>query len=306
MAAALIGPNFFLAGAPKCGTTALSDYLRGHPRVFLSRPKEPHYFAKDMTHFRIATTLDDYLALFKGARRDHKAIGEASVWYLYSTAAMEGIYDFNRQAKIIVMFRNPVDFLRSLHADMLFAFYEDRTDFEEAWDLQEDRRAGRHIPQKCLAPCFLQYREIAKFGDQLERLLDVFPASQVKCIIYDDLIHEPGAVYRDVLGFLGLTDDGRREFARVNPSKTHRFAPLGALLMNPPTLLRAPWNVLKKICGPGISRLGEGLIRANAKPRSAPLPRPEFQSRLRREFSPDVAKLSRLTGRDLSFWTREP
>ncbi len=115
---------------------------------------------------------------------------------------MQRIYDYNRAAKIILMFRNPVDFLPSLHADLMFAFYEDRADFEEAWELQAERHAGRHIPGKCLAPRFLQYREAAMFGDQLERLLAVFPSSQVKCILYDDFIRDAGAVYRDVLGFV--------------------------------------------------------------------------------------------------------
>ena len=40
-------PNFFLFGAPKCGTTALYEYLRTHPNVFLPRLKEPHFFADD-------------------------------------------------------------------------------------------------------------------------------------------------------------------------------------------------------------------------------------------------------------------
>jgi len=38
-------PNFFIVGAPRCGTTALSEYLRGHPNVFMCHPKEPFYFA---------------------------------------------------------------------------------------------------------------------------------------------------------------------------------------------------------------------------------------------------------------------
>ncbi len=306
MAAGLIVPNFFLAGAPKSGTTALSVYLRGHPNVFLPGLKEPHFFADDLSHFRRPETEDAYRALFARAGADHLAVGEASVWYLFSSAAMGRIREFNAQAKIILMFRNPVDFLPSLHADLLFAFYEDRTDFEEAWDLQADRRAHRHLPKRCLAPQFLQYREVAMFGDQLERLMTVFPPSQVYCIIYDDLIRDPGAVYRDVLGFLGLLDDGRRVFERINPSKTHRWESLGALLMHPPPVLRAPWNALKKICGPGISRVSENLIRANATPRRPQALSPDFRLRLQREFAADVEKLSRMTGRDLSFWTRDP
>ena len=38
-------PDFFLVGAPRCGTTSLSRYLAANPQVCFSRPKEPHYFA---------------------------------------------------------------------------------------------------------------------------------------------------------------------------------------------------------------------------------------------------------------------
>ncbi len=88
MAAGLIVPNFFLAGAPKSGTTALSVYLRGHPNVFLPGLKEPHFFADDLSHFRRPETEVAYRALFKRAGADHLAVGEASVWYLFSSAAM--------------------------------------------------------------------------------------------------------------------------------------------------------------------------------------------------------------------------
>jgi hypothetical protein len=45
-------PNFFIAGAPKAGTTALSAYLSQHPNAFLAKPKEPHYFAEDLPAIR--------------------------------------------------------------------------------------------------------------------------------------------------------------------------------------------------------------------------------------------------------------
>jgi hypothetical protein len=32
--------NFFIVGAPKCGSTAMSEYLRTHPDICFSQPKE--------------------------------------------------------------------------------------------------------------------------------------------------------------------------------------------------------------------------------------------------------------------------
>ena len=57
-------PNLFIVGAPKCGTTALSEYLRQHPNVFMTNPKEPNFFADDMPKRYIAKTIDDYISLY--------------------------------------------------------------------------------------------------------------------------------------------------------------------------------------------------------------------------------------------------
>ena len=64
-------PDFFILGAPKCGTTALSEYLRQHPRVFVSRPKEPHYFCADFDYYYAPgqRSEEHYLRLFAEAGR---------------------------------------------------------------------------------------------------------------------------------------------------------------------------------------------------------------------------------------------
>ena len=42
-------PDFYIVGAFKCGTTAMYDYLRPHPQVFMPFHKEPLYFGEDLT-----------------------------------------------------------------------------------------------------------------------------------------------------------------------------------------------------------------------------------------------------------------
>ena len=82
-------PNFFIIGAPKCGTTSLATWLSGHPNVFMSAVKEPHFFNTDDRRF--ISTLEAYENLFRAASSDHCAVGEASVWYLSSTEAVRNI-----------------------------------------------------------------------------------------------------------------------------------------------------------------------------------------------------------------------
>jgi hypothetical protein len=57
----LRAPDFFLVGAPKCGTTALSEYLRAHPAIGFSSPKEPHFFATDRPFLRQMQSEEEYL-----------------------------------------------------------------------------------------------------------------------------------------------------------------------------------------------------------------------------------------------------
>ncbi len=124
-----VKPNFFIVGAPRCGTTALYSYLRQHPDVFLPDYKEPHFFNTDMNSGGAIRDDAEYLALFASAR-DQARIGEASVYYLSSQAAPERIKSFCPTAKIVVMLRNPVDAVDALHAHQVAAWLED------VWDLE--------------------------------------------------------------------------------------------------------------------------------------------------------------------------
>ena len=77
-------PNFFIVGAPKCGTTSLHEYLQRHPDVFMPFYKEPHFFGSDLQGSRFRQFRDQperYLKLFRDARGE-KRIGESSPWYL--------------------------------------------------------------------------------------------------------------------------------------------------------------------------------------------------------------------------------
>ncbi len=303
------GPNFFIIGAPKCGTTALVEYLRDHPRVFMSWPKEPHYFAEDFDRYRRIRTAKDYFDIFQPATNEHLAFGEASVWYLYSSVAVRNIRAYDPKAKLIVMLRNPVDFVHSLHNQLVYNFFETEKDFRAAWRLQRVRRRGDQIPRTCPEPAFLQYERVGKLGEQVGRVLDVFPMDQVKVILLDDFARSTRTVYEEVLGFLGVPSDGRTEFPKVNVRKRHRSSLLGRLLMNPPGSIRfLETQVRRSLRLLGVRNLSawHRLIHANEQPLNIqPLPS-DLRETLVKVFANDIERLSALIGRDLNHWFREP
>ncbi|MFQ5570582.1 MAG: sulfotransferase, partial [Rhodothermales bacterium] len=119
-------PDFFIVGAPKCGTTAMFRYLQEHPEIYLPK-KEFHHFGSDLRPPNYQGRNRDravYLSLFAGVTTE-KRIGEASVWYLYSKKAAREIKAFAPEADVIIMLRNPVEMMYSLYS--LFLWVRDLT-----------------------------------------------------------------------------------------------------------------------------------------------------------------------------------
>jgi len=296
-------PNFFIVGAPKCGTTAMSSYLRGHPAVFMSTPKEPSYFAADLPGLQYVDSLAAYEELFSRVSSTQSVVGEASPSYLMSEVAIEKIAAYQPQAKLLVMLRNPVDMLPSYHSQLYYSSFEDEADFERAWELQEQRRKGVHLPAGCRDPGLLRYDRVAGYSEQLQRLYRFFPASQVHIVLYDDLCGDLLAVYRGVLRFLQLEDDGRTEFPVVNSRKEARFGLLNRLLHTPPAWARR-W--MTRLSG---SPLHDRLIGVYSKILSANSRRSEkkpldagFRARLMAFHADDVSRLEEILGRRLDAW----
>jgi hypothetical protein len=293
-------PDFFIVGAPKCGTTAMYEYLRQHPAVFMPFHKEPLYFGSDLHHRYGRLTEDEYLALFRPARENQRA-GEASAWYLYSQTAAAEIRAASPQARIIVMLRNPVDVMYAQHSQLLFNQQEDIADFGAALDAEEDRVAGRSLPPGPVRPENLFYRRMARFSEQLPRYLEAFGPERVHVIIHDDLLADTPGVYRRTLEFLGVDPSFPATFERSNENKRVRSRWLQRLAYDPP-LIRRLAPMLRR--HPAMHALRNRLVTANSTREARRPMDPALRARLTREFMPEVARLSALVDRDLSGWSK--
>lgn len=199
-------PNFFIVGAPKCGTTSLADWLAQHPAIFLSTPKEPHFFSSDLAN-RNVPDWDAYRRLFRGVKPGHEAVGEASTWYLFSEVAVPAIEARIPAPRYIVMTRDPVDMAYSLYLHNVRHLHEDASTFEEAWGLQERRAQGEKVPRGCREPNFLQYRRACSLGSLVTRLLAHVPGKRVLHLPLEKMVQDPARMYHEVLGFLEIRRD---------------------------------------------------------------------------------------------------
>lgn len=286
-------PNFFIIGAPKCGTTSLARWLGAHPHIYLSPIKEPNFFNSEGPNS--VTSLAEYEALFADANEAHLVVGEASTHYLFSHSAVPRILDYAPNARFIVCVRNPVEMAPALHAERVWQRKETVADFAHAWRLQAARREGRHIPLTAQAhPHVLQYGDYCRLGAQLERLYTLVPRERVCVVVLDDMARNPRDVYQRVLAFLGVPDDGRVSFPVYNQRKQVRSVALN-MLIHTLGKARRKLGITRSL---GVGRLG---VRLNRAPARKDLP-PALRAELCAYFHDDILLLQQLLARDLSHW----
>jgi hypothetical protein len=96
--------GIFIIGAQKCGTTSLFNYIKKHPKIYGSEPKEVDYFSYDINYSKGD---DWYHRHFRQGINLHNSL-DASVEYMYIKNSASRLYDYNSNARIIAVLRNPV------------------------------------------------------------------------------------------------------------------------------------------------------------------------------------------------------
>ncbi len=298
-------PDFFVAGVPKAGTTALHAALARHPELYLSPVKEPKFFLTDeqpppaqggpgdaRTYREQVWRRSDYEALFSAAPAGALR-GESTPFYLYSQAAQERIRALVPEAKLIVVLRDPIERAHSNWTHLWSAGLDPIDDFVRAC-AAEDRRIADGWAD------FWHYLNLGLYGRQLEHLYSVFPREQVLVFRYRALIADPAGLLNIVCRFLGVQQDVVTEVprenvtAQPNPTGRHRF--IGRLLRTSSAVTsRLPRHVGSSVVG-----VLERRLQADAQPRQ-PLTWEQRQA-LIRYFEADIRLLESITGEDFGDW----
>ncbi len=197
-------PSFFIVGAPKCGTTAICRYLEKHPQLFIPPKKELYYFDSDLRSQPNIESLEKYLSFFELG--NGKICGEGSTSYLRSQEAPKAIYDFNPDAKIIIMLREPVSLLYSFHSQRLYDGNEVIQDFQQALEAELDKNREVTL-RKYQNRRLFNYRNVVKLSEQIERYFNTFSQNQVLTIFYEDFSKNTSKVFQEILNFLEVQPD---------------------------------------------------------------------------------------------------
>ncbi|MFW6285887.1 MAG: sulfotransferase [Nanoarchaeota archaeon] len=228
-------PNFFIVGQPKCATTQLSVNLNLHPKIYFLDSYEPHYFAKDLMkevdknkgfiekiiNFNAVLNCRDlnvYLNLFNN-NNNNKIVGEKSTNYLYSKVAAKEIYNFNPNAKILIILRSPKTFIPSFHSQCIKSSGEYLPLFD-ALKLENNRKKGFYL-KNVKIPSILFYKERIKYTKQIKRFEKYFPSKQIKIIFFEDYKKDNQKIYNEIFEFLDIEnikiENNKNNHLRVEP-----------------------------------------------------------------------------------------
>jgi Sulfotransferase family len=297
-------PDFFIAGAPKAGTTALHAALARHPELYLSPVKEPKFFLSDgppptqggpgdaRTYREHFWRRADYEGLFAAAPAGMPR-GESTPFYLYRTDAQLRIRALIPDARLIVVLRDPVERAHSNWTHLWSAGLDPVDDFLGACAEEERRIAAGWAD-------FWHYQRLGLYGSQLEHLYSVFPRDRVLVFRYRALLADPHTLLDQVCGFLGVHEGVLTEVPRENvtahpePSARHRITS-SVLRAASAATAGLPGNPARSV----IDRL-ERSLQNGARPRQ-PLTWEQRRSLLP-AFEADIRLLESLTGEDFSDW----
>jgi len=197
-------PNFFIAGAPRCGTSSLHSYLQRVPGIYMSRIKEPNFFSGSVIgddHPMVKPIRDEkqYLQLFSAAG-DAQIVGEATPFYLEDPDAPRLIHEAVPDAKVIVSLRDPVERLYSHYLMM-------RNNRPSMGSFMDEIMRGLAMrdsrSRAVLTPSTGLYsRQVSRFGNS-------FGSGQFKVLILEEWRHDVSNALRQILRFLGVDHDLR-------------------------------------------------------------------------------------------------
>ena len=289
--------NFLIVGAPKCGTTAMWRYLNQHPDIFMSPRKDIHFFGRDLDFTkRDRFNLQEYDSFFTGCKQ--KAIGEASVWYLYSKTAAQEIATYNPDMKIIIMVRDPIQLMYAHYTQLKLNGLgdEDISSFEDALKAEPYRKKGQRIPKHNSIPSTLLYTKVASLSEQIQRYFDHFPCEQIHIIFQEDMKLCMPELYHKTLNFLGVDSDFTTNFSRVNSHKEIRSEGLRRMIGAIPQPLK------KRLPNQARAHFRKLMRRFNTRhAQRSPLD-PHLEQRLRHDFKDEICTLELLLQRDLTHW----
>ena len=228
----------------------------------------------------------DYLKLFENVNGE-KAIGEASVCYLWSKTAARTIASTTPRAKIVMVLRNPVDRAFSQYKQAVASGLIAKSFREQVRNSLKNKSDQFEL----LNP----FLEFGLYYDQVKRYTEQFSAKNLRIYLYEEYKQAPTRITADIFRFLTVDP-------RFSPDVSEKHLQI--------SLPRFKWiSFMLKKCGvwsPLKNMVPDHFVPVIKKcvfrNKQAVELDPADRVQLSNYYREDVTRLSRLIKRDLHAW----
>lgn len=262
-------PNLIVIGAQKCGTSALHYYLRQHPDIAMSKPKELNFFIETRNWEQGVDWYEEHWP------EETLVRGEASPNYTahpHFPGVPEKMAEVVPDAKLIFLVRDPI-------SRMVSQYVHNYT----------KRAEHRDLATTVLDPN-KTYVNRSRYMFQLDRFLPYYAPENIMVLDSGSLRDDRMATLQRIFRFVGV-DDGftskkYKEEKHVTSDK-ERLNRFGAWALN--NLSRKTYNRMRRVL-----------------PLGKPIERPEIDDALRQELvgllKEDIDRLRAFTGDPFAGW----
>lgn len=207
------GPDFFIIGGMRCGSTSLHHYISHHPQIITPLKKEIHFFGENYVN-----GIDWYLSHFPPIPEEKGILtGEASPCFA-EYGIWNRVFQWFPNLKLIVILRNPVERAYS-HYNHTISWHSEYHEFEAAVAADLEENSQKELLQQgdnTYLKVKSDYLRLSLYVYWMKEWLQLFPKEQVLVLRSEDLYNEPALVTQQVFDFLELPLCNISSFTHTN------------------------------------------------------------------------------------------
>jgi len=231
----VIVPNTFLAGATRCGTTSLFQYLRSHPNVCGPSQKETRYLIdEDYPLFKpesniLYQRLEGYRVYYKNYNPEkHRVILDATPDYLYQETPLAILPKWSPLPKVVFILRKPSERVYSMfnYAKNVRETLDSNISFD--YFVHMIHTHDRYLEHK---PILKNAIEHSKYIRYIEKWQTCLGKETIHVLLFEDMVSAPLRFMQDLCCRLDLDPSfyTNYSFRPQNASRASRLAFINTL-----------------------------------------------------------------------------
>ncbi len=187
--------DVFIVGGQKCGTTALHNYLIKHPKIISGKIKELHFFDYEpyFDKENIIKSPMHLRALFQRKIPEDSILIDSTPSYSWWENSINRIYNYNKNAKLIFIMRNPVQRALS-HWNMQYDLKISLKSFRDSYNQELRGDTSRE----------LSYISRGFYSKQIKKMFNNFGRKNVHILESKDLKENTNNELLKISNFLNI------------------------------------------------------------------------------------------------------